>query len=298
MIRTRLAPVIPAFLGALVVGPRLWAQEPAVSEAVSPLTILYATAKDGHRAVAVVRKPPGQGPFPAVLLLHGGLDESSVEQLKKAALSRPTDVRLLKEGYVVATCTFRSRRQDPQTPAALWDCIALAEGVKKMPEVDPRSVVVFGGSGGGSLALELAGETDLCAAAAGEPATVLFTGMFTKDTGGGETGTRRAAPLMADPHKYYTPERQALTRAKIRRIRCPIFIAHGDQHPLKKINHEIFIPELRAAGKDVTVIVYPGEQHGFYWGQREAGRYDEFFSDLKRFFARHLPTKPKPLDAE
>jgi acetyl esterase/lipase len=74
-------------------------------------------------------------------------------------------------------------------------------------------------------------------------------------------------------------------------------IAHGDQHPINKINNEIIIPELKEAQKKLEVILYPGQPHGFYNGHSptaEAGQ--KFFEDCRAFFQRHLPTPPAPLD--
>lgn len=266
---------------------------PFVSENVSPLEVVSAKGQDGQEAVAVVRKPPGKGPFPAVVILHGGLNSQPISRLKESALNEPTHVRFWAAGYVTATATFRSRRENPQTTTALWDCLALIERVKNMPEVDPRSVVLMGGSGGGSLALELAGETELAAIAAGEPATVLFTGLFTKEV---VDNRELGNAIMRDPHLYLRPELKDFTRKKIEKIRCPVFIAHGDVHPLKKLNLEIFVPELKAAGKTVELIVYPGQPHGFYFGRNgtpEAAQ--KFFDDCHAFFKRYLPTQPVPL---
>ena len=102
----------------------------------------------------------------------------------------------------------------------------------------------MGGSGGGSLALELAGEADLCAIVAGEPASVLFTGLMVR--GMSDRGPA-FQEVMRNPKKYYTPELQKFTRAKIEQIHCPVLIVHGDIHPLKIINQEIIVPELKAA---------------------------------------------------
>jgi dienelactone hydrolase len=147
---------------------------PLVSENACPAEVISVPIPAQQKATAVIRKPPGKGPYPTVVLLHGGLEPHSVEALTSAALNQPTDVRFLAAGFVTVEATFRSRRQNPQTRDALIDCLAIIEHVKKLPEVDPKSVVLVGGSGGGSLALELAGETELCAIAAGEPASVLL----------------------------------------------------------------------------------------------------------------------------
>jgi acetyl esterase/lipase len=266
---------------------------PHVSEAACPAEVITVAAAPAPVTV-VVRKPPGNGPFPAVILLHGGLEPRPIDALKSAAMRQPTDVRFLAAGYVTVNPTFRSRRQNPQTRDALIDSLAVVEQVRKMPEVDPQSVVILGGSGGGSLALELAGETSLCAIAAGEPASVLFTGMMTE-------GDNRLLlqKIMDDPKSYYTPELKKFTKEKIQKTACPVLIVHGDQHAINKINHEIIIPELKAAGKKLEVIYYPNQPHGFYFGRNgspEAAK--KCFNDCDAFFKKHLATQPKALPPE
>ena len=261
---------------------------PHVSEKACPAEIVALGT-----ASAVVRKPPGSGPFPAVVFLHGGLNQRNVDRVQREVPNMQTNSRFLAAGYVTVEGIFRSRSDDPQSPDALADCLAVLAHVKKMPEVDPKSIVVFGHSGGGSLALELAGETELAAIVAGEPASIIFTGMYNKQT------RRRPeqAKLMTDPKHYYTPELQKFTRGKIQRIACPVLIVHGDQHPINKINDEIIIPELKDAGKKVEVILYPGQPHLFVFAQEgspEAAR--KCFEDSLAFIGRHTATQAKPLD--
>lgn len=289
----------PVFALAAIIlmgGPRAQAQteitRPVVSEKTCPLKVIEAITQDKHKAIAVVRKPPGKGPFPAIVLLHGGLNQRKVDRLKMDSLRQPTSTRFLAAGYVTVTATFRSRQQDPQTSTALWDCIAIVEHVKKLPEVDAESIVVFGGSGGGSLALELAGETRLAAIAAGEPASVLFTGMMTR---GDDRVLLRN--MMNAPKDYYSPKLKQFTRKKIGKIKCPVLIAHGDKHPINKINHQIIIPALKKAKKTLRVIRYPDQPHGFYWernGSPAAGK--KFFEDCNSFFKKYLKTQPQPLE--
>ncbi len=285
------------FASCLATGPSRAADTqvtyPEVSEKDCPAEVISIAGKDGNQVTAVVRKPPGKGPFPAIVFLHGGLVPRPLENLKKEALTQPLQTRFLAAGFVTISATFRSRERDPQTRDALEDCLSMIDHVKKIPVVDPKSVVVMGGSGGGSLALEIAGETSVCAVAAGEPASVLLTGMM---TAGMKQQTAAFQNMMADPKSYYTPELQKFTREKIARVRCPIFIGHGDKHPINKINDEIVIPELRAAGKQVEVIAYPGQRHGFYNGNGDPEAGDKFFHDAHSFFTRHLLTQPTPLE--
>ena len=271
---------------------------PSVSEQVSPLEEISLKAAEGHTVVAVARKPPGKGPFPAIIYLHGGLATTPMERLKDLALRRPNPSRYLAAGYVIVIPTFRSRQQDPQTRDALADCLTVVDHVKKMPDVDPNSVVVYGCSGGGSLALELAGEVKLSAIAAEEPATVLYTGMFTRNTPrrGTVAQASDAESIMEDPKRFYTEEAQKFTREKIRKITCPILIVQGDQHIINKINNELFIPELKTQGKKIEVITYAGERHCFgFAGDGSPQAASRLFSDCQAFFLKHLPRRPRPI---
>jgi acetyl esterase/lipase len=266
---------------------------PQISENSCPAKIVAIPGKAGNQVTAVVRQPPGTGPFPAILLLHGGLSPYPVERLKEEALSRPNYTRFLAAGFVIVVPTFRSREENPQTRDALDDCLAVVDFVKKMPSVDPRSVAVLGGSGGGSLALELAGESDLCGIIAGEPATVLFTGLMVR-------GMSDRGPVFQDvmrnPQKHFTPELQKFTRAKIEQIHCPVLIVHGDIHPLKILNQEIIVPELKAANKSVEYIEYPGQPHGFWWGAGDAAVGQKVFDDSVRFLQPTLKTQAMAID--
>jgi acetyl esterase/lipase len=270
---------------------------PVVSEKACPVEVITVTSRDGNNITAVVRRPPGRGYFPALIHLHGGLGSESLARLKDLSLNNVTMCRFLAAGYITVNPTFRSRENNPQTRDALVDCLAIVEHVKKMAAVDPKSVVLWGDSGGGSLVLELAGETDLCAVTAQEPATVLFSGVFNNATLGAPGSPdykKNWNRIMQTPKDYYTPELEKFTREKIARIHCPVFIAHGDKHPINIINNEIVLPALRTAGKQVEVILYPGENHGFsHNGTPEMTK--KFFDDCHAFYMRHLPVKPVAL---
>ena len=156
---------------------------------------------------------------------------------------------------------------------------------------------MWGDSGGGSLVFGARGETSVCAVTACEPATVLFTGLYSKENLGGKPpySAGSGMKIMEDPKTYYTPELQRLTREKIAKISCPVFIAHGDQHIINKVNNEVFVPEMKQAGKLTQVIIYPGGEHSFSHG----GKPDltqKFFDDCHAFFQKYLPTQPIPLE--
>lgn len=273
---------------------------PAISEQASPLTEITPVARDGHRGFGFLRKPPGQGPFPAILWIHGGLATQPAAQLKDIALNGANPNRFLAAGYVVSPITYRSRDHDPQSTVSLEDCLAAVEHVRTLPFVDPNSVVVYGCSGGGDLALEIAAAGGkVCAIVPEEPATVLFTGIFnTKFPKQGERYTPAdAAPISEDPKRYYTEEYQKITRAKIARITCPILIIQGDVHPINRFNAEVLIPELKRAGKKFEIKTYPGCPHCFAFARNpKPAEALQAFEAADAFCRRHLSVRPKPLD--
>jgi len=73
---------------------------------------------------------------------------------------------------------------------------------------------------------------------------------------------------MKNYETLYTEERRLATEKKIDAISCPLLVHHGDIHPLRKINFEIVFPAIEKAGKTILIKRYPGEDHGFYWGNR------------------------------
>lgn len=110
------------------------------------------------------------------------------------------DGRSVRAGYAVVQATFRTYDQDVQSRGPIDDVRAVIHALAKSPGIDPRRIALFGGSGGGNIALELGGDPAVRAVIAGEPATVLYTGMLT-------TGDyRRRLAVMADPEKYLTAE--------------------------------------------------------------------------------------------
>ena len=52
-----------------------------VSEADSPVQQTYIKSKDGAYVAAAIRKPKGDGPFPAIVMFHGAPGGRGMEQL-------------------------------------------------------------------------------------------------------------------------------------------------------------------------------------------------------------------------
>jgi dipeptidyl aminopeptidase/acylaminoacyl peptidase len=275
---------------------------PVISEKASPLETIAPVASDGHRGQGFLRKPPGDGPFPAVVIIHGGLATRPLNDVRQIALSAQPS-RYLAAGYVISVITYRSRDDDPQSPVSRTDSVAAVEHLRQLPYVDRESIVASGCSGGGDLAIEIAAATNVAAVVAEEPASVLLTGVFNKSNpkGGDRYTPLDAAPISANPKQFYTAPYQKATREKLSRIRAPILILQGDQQPINHYNAEVLIPELRSLKKNVRVMTYPGEPHcfAFYGGGPRTPRAtvaQKAMDDTLKFLQPVVRAKPKAIE--
>jgi pimeloyl-ACP methyl ester carboxylesterase len=209
----------------------------------------------------------------------------------------------LAVGYVIVVPTYRSRVVDPQSRVSLEDSLAAA------------SIVVFGCSGGGDLALEVAARTKICAVVPEEPAIMLMAGMFTTATPkkGERYDPTDSFFLLRNSKQYYTPKIQKFFRAKLDRIECPTLLVQGQPDktgiPMKELLGDILIPELRAARKMLTVSTYAEQLHCFCFSSGlplkgpipapaswQAAALHAF-SDIDAFCRRYVKTQPKAIDS-
>ncbi len=190
--RTFLVATVGTIVSVRLVEAQGEVTQPVLSEADCPLEVITPTALDGHRGLGVLRKPPGRGPFPAIIYLHGDITTVPLATLRSTAKDGANPSRFLAAGYVVVVPTYRSRDVDPQSSVSLDDSLAMVEFVRRLPYVDTESIVVFGCSGGGDLALGIATRTQTCAVVPEEPAGGLFSGLFNSSVPkkGSDTGRR------------------------------------------------------------------------------------------------------------
>ncbi|MBI1903222.1 MAG: alpha/beta hydrolase [Planctomycetia bacterium] len=143
-------------LALCLAAPLSWGQEERKSPPAKFDTILnvaYAE-RDGKPLLADVLVPTGEGPFPAVLVIHGGAWRSgSKAQLRFIG-------RLLAErGYVAVMINYRLA-PDHIFPAQFDDCRAALEWMRKegsaRHKIDPKWIAAWGYSAGGHLSALLA----------------------------------------------------------------------------------------------------------------------------------------------
>ncbi len=244
-----------------------------VSESDSPVQPTYVKTKDGLYVAVALRKPKGDGPFPAIIMFHGAPGGRGMEQLvgwSRGATGGPVWERFLQEGFVVAVADYRGGDWNtvnvPSTPGqttAIDDGLAVIEHVRKLPYVDSARINLYGVSLGGNLVSFLISRVpEIHAAILGAPAPIWFLGM------------QRPGPGFPDLSGA-KPD-AAVAAANIAPIRTPVLILVGEADgllPLATALHDA----LAAAGKSVQMHVYEHGYHDFVLGPQGQNR-----PDLKR----------------
>ncbi|RME01392.1 MAG: alpha/beta hydrolase [Calditrichaeota bacterium] len=122
---------------------------------VEPETIVYATPDSTELSLDFYRPPAGSGPFPCVVVVHGGAWQTGTSrQLHEL------NAYLAGRGYAVAAINYRLAPRW-QYPAQLQDVRAAIDFLKTQSRVlrlAPQRLVLLGRSAGAHLAL-LAGYT-------------------------------------------------------------------------------------------------------------------------------------------
>ncbi|KRB52866.1 alpha/beta hydrolase [Phenylobacterium sp. Root700] len=215
-------------------------------------TFTYAQASGRPLKIHVFRPAgPAAQPAPAILFFFGGgWRQGSVIQFVD-------QVRALQaKGYVAALADYRVFCRDGTTPVAAVDDAGQAYAWLRAHgadlNIDPRRVVLAGGSAGGHLALMTALRADPKAVPA---ALVLFnpaidlTGPLTRGVNG----------MKPDDGPGISPALLDLAPLP------PMIILHGSNDQLVPIETiRTFCARATTAGKDCRLEEYAGQPHGFF----------------------------------
>jgi dipeptidyl aminopeptidase/acylaminoacyl peptidase len=252
---------------------------------------LTATAPDGHPVHGWVTTPPGPGPHPVLLTIHGGpftqygwtlFDETQV---------------YVSAGYAVVQCNPRGSSgygsAHGRAIQGAWggldadDVLAFLDAALREPGLDAARVGIMGGSYGGYLTTLLIGRTTRFAAAISERAfndPVSFVG--SSDIGW----------FFPDLHLGTDPDRviaqSALASAGA--ITTPTLVIHSEEDwrcPVEQ-GARLYV-ELKRRGVPSELLLFPGEGHELSRSGRPRHRLARF-EHILRWWARWLPTPENP----
>lgn len=258
----------------------------ALRPAVLPMTELLATAPDGATVHGWVVTPPGDGPHPTLLMIHGGpfaqygwtvFDEAQVYARAGYAVvyGNPRG----SSGYGAAYGQWILGDVGPRSAV---DLFALLDAALSRPDLDGSRVGVLGGSHGGFMTTWLVGHSDRFFAAVSERAVNAidsFEGSSDIGWGFGRDLWRpRDGDLGGSPLTYAD------------QITTPLLIIHSEQDwrcPLEQAQR-LFVA-LRQRRREVEMLVFPGEGHEMSRSGTPRHRVARFEA-IVDWFDRHLPT--------
>lgn len=103
---------------------------------------------------ACLHVPPGNGPFPTVIFIHGGYGDNP--EYTRALLEWSVAKLLLQEGFVVFSTDYRHDLEGKD----IDDIVAAFEYVSDIPFVEGDKIAYFGDSHGSYLAMMAATRTN------------------------------------------------------------------------------------------------------------------------------------------
>jgi acetyl esterase/lipase len=258
--------------------------------------IEFANPDDQHLKLDMARPKSGDGPFPAVVCIHGGGFRAGSRQSYDSLC-----IRLAQEGYVAVTVSYRLAPKYP-FPAAIHDvkeAVRWLRGNAKKYNVDPNRIGVMGGSAGGHLAqfLGVTKDVKMFEGSGGHQdqssrvqCVVNYYGPsdFTKSYGksvdaaqvlalflGGDLKQERHKHIVASPLYWVTP------RA------APTLCIHGTKDPYVAHEQAVWLVDrLKAADVEAELLTMEGAGHGFRGADAEKAE-----KAMLAFFAKHLKKK-------
>lgn len=267
----------------------------AAAEEVHALETLRRTrakayvTRDGKPLLADVYQPPGDGPFPTVLMVHGGAWAAG----SKWTVLRHAN-RMAQHGYAVVAINYRLAPAH-KFPAQLEDCRAALAWIRKNAadyQFDVNRIGAYGYSAGGHL-VALLGVTEpeqaeeerrrpcvQAVVAGGAPCS--FDWLPEESRGlayflGGSRAERPHAYQNASPISFVNPKAP------------PFFFFHGDKDQLVPLSSsQSFHRSLVQAGVDSTFHVIKNTGHLMAFHDSNS------LQQAIRFFDKHLkPDHPE-----
>lgn len=236
------------------------------------------TASDGKLLNAYLSKPAGDGPFPAVLLIHGG--QASNQAAKKLGESIQSQT-LKKNGYVTLSIDFRASEYGGKE---LDDAVDAFNYLKSLKYVNSNKIGIFGSSHGAYITLMTATKVGAQAKAIVDnfgpsDMIVMYEDVLVKEITCDDEVKKERLRTMADTYFGGAPENgnalwtQRSPIYNIQKFKAPVLIIHGKSDCKIPIKQSYKLRDsLRAAGKPVEMKVFENGPHGFIYTKTEEAR--------------------------
>jgi len=264
----------------------------------SEIDIVYTKAGTTELKLDLSRPAEGDGPFPAVVVIHGGAWRGG----NKSDL-RPLLAVFAQRGYVAISPQYRFCPKDA-FPAQVYDVKAAVRWLKgnaKKFKADPDHLGAIGFSAGGHLALMLGLtgpadglEGDVSAGAPDSRVQAVVNYFGPTDLAASDIPTI-SKPLVKD-FLGGTPQEKPAEAAKASPITfvskddAPVLTFQGTKDPLVPFNQAIKLADaMSTAGVPGRVELMVGASHG--WGGAEMER---TVAETFEFFDRQLKKKDAP----
>jgi uncharacterized protein len=120
-------------------------------------TILFSYPSDGLTITGQMRTPPGPGPFPVVVMLHGYVDRDRYAPGSDTRLDADYFVR---RGYLTLAPDYRTWGGSDEGESLFHtglviDTLNLLSSLPSLPQADPERLVLWGHSMGGGVATKV-----------------------------------------------------------------------------------------------------------------------------------------------
>ena len=223
---------------------------------------------DGESIPVFLFTPPGDGPFPVVVMVHGGPEAQWVPSWHVNYI--PLAQHLVSRGYAVAVPNVRGstgygKRYEHLDDIALRldsvrDLASLHHWLAARPEIDGSRAVLYGRSYGGYMVLAgLAFQPQLWAAGI-EAVGISNLVAFLENTSPYRRAVREREYGSLERDRDFLVEASPITHVDA--MRAPLFIQHGANDPRVPLGESEEITRvLREKGIRCELVVYPDEGH-------------------------------------
>lgn len=236
-------------------------------------------SRDGNKKIEIFStKPAGNGPYPAVLLIHG--HQEQVKNGGEAFVKTGRLGMLARQGYVTAAISqpgYGNSDGPPDYcgPFTQEAALEALDFLRRQPFVNPNKIALYGYSRGAIVASMVATRDPKLAAVVLGAGAYDFFSWYPTPLRGIAANIRREAGTSAEAFRA----RSALYHAG--EIKAPVLLLHGAQDERIPVRQaEVFFERLRANGVAVKMKIFPGAGHGI--------PVDEQYGEMYPFLAEFL----------